>query len=118
MSCRRCTRRSGRSRTSRTADIDRSKIKLVVNRFNPDLGLDREAIETALNMDVFQLLPNDSDSVQKSLLEGKPVVSNSTLGKQFNAMATKLGGPRRQAETKRKPLLSGIFSIFEGILPK
>ncbi len=98
--------------------VERSKIKLVVNRFNPDLGLDRQAIQTALNMEVFQLLPDDSDSIEKSLLEGKPVVSNSTLGKQLNAMATKLGGGRRQAETKRKPLLSGIFSIFEGILPK
>jgi pilus assembly protein CpaE len=98
--------------------IERSRVKLVVNRFNPDLGLDRQAIQTALNMEVFQLLPDDTDAIQKSLLEGKPVASNSTLGKQLNAMAAKLGGGRRQAETKRKPLLSGIFSIFEGILPK
>src|SRR5712691_3841479 len=32
--------------------IERSKIKLVVNRYNPDLGLDRDAIQTALSLDV------------------------------------------------------------------
>ena len=94
-------------------DIDRSKIKLVVNRYNADLGLDQEAIETALNVDVFHLLPSDSDSLQKALLEGKAVASNTALGKNFVSMAGRFGG--RQAEkVKRQSLLSGIFSIFNG----
>jgi pilus assembly protein CpaE len=97
--------------------IERSKIKLVVNRFNSDLGLDRTAIQTALNLDVFQLLPNDTDTIQKSLLEGKPVASSTVLGKHFVNMAERLGG--READAKRRrPLLSGIFSIFEGVLHK
>jgi Flp pilus assembly CpaE family ATPase len=90
---------------------------LVVNRFNSDLGLDRTAIQTALNLDVFQLLPNDTDTIQKSLLEGKPVASSTVLGKHFVNMAERLGG--READAKRRrPLLSGIFSIFEGVLHK
>jgi Flp pilus assembly CpaE family ATPase len=93
-------------------DIDRSKIKLVVNRYNPDLGLDQEAIETALNVDVFQLLPSDSESLQKALLEGKAVASNTSLGKNFVTLAGRFGG--RTAEVKRQSLLSGIFSIFNG----
>ena len=97
-------------------DIERSKMKLVVNRFNPDLGLDREAIETALNLDVFQLLPNDSESLQKALLEGKPVPSSTTLGKNFSSMADRFGG--RKVAAKRQSLLSGIFSIFDGVLHK
>jgi pilus assembly protein CpaE len=97
--------------------IERSKIKLVVNRFNSDLGLDRTAIQTALNLDVFALLPNDTDTIQKSLLEGKPVAASTALGKHFVNMAERLGG--READAKRrKPLLSGIFSIFEGVLHK
>ena len=98
-------------------EIERSKIKLVVNRFNADLGLDREAIQTALNLDVFQVLPNDADTIQKSLLEGKPVPSSTTLGKQIMSMAERLGGREKQA-MQRKPLLSGIFSIFDGVLHK
>jgi pilus assembly protein CpaE len=97
-------------------DIDRSKIRLVVNRFNPNLGLDREAIEMALKLDVFQLLPSDSDSLQKALLEGKAVASSTALGKNFAALADRFGG--RQVETKRPSLLSGIFSIFDGALHK
>jgi len=96
--------------------IDRSRIKLVVNRYNPDLGLDREAIQTALNLEVFQVLPNDGDTIQKSLLEGKPVASSTSLGKQYVNMAHLLGG--RQAEVKRQSLLSGIFNIFNGVLHK
>jgi pilus assembly protein CpaE len=97
--------------------IERSKIKLVVNRFNVDLGLDREAIQTALSLDVFQVLPNDADTIQKSLLEGKPVASSTAMGKQFVNMAERLGGKGKEAK-QRKPLLSGIFSIFDGVLHK
>jgi Flp pilus assembly CpaE family ATPase len=96
--------------------IERSKIKLVVNRFNGDLGLDGDAIQTALNLDIFQVLPNENDTIQKSLLEGKPVASGTGLGKQIVAMADRLGG--RQTQPKRQSLLSGIFNIFEGVLHK
>jgi pilus assembly protein CpaE len=96
---------------------ERSKIKLVVNRFNEDLGLDRAAIQTALNLDVFQVLPNDPDTVQKSLLEGKPVASSTALGKHYASIAERLGG-REQEAKRKKPLLSGIFSVFDGVLHK
>ena len=96
--------------------IDRSKIKLVVNRFNEELGLDREAIQTALGMDIFQLLPNDVDSIQRSMLEGKLLAPNTLLGKQIVSMADRLGG--RQKQAKRYSLLSGIFNIFDGVLNK
>jgi pilus assembly protein CpaE len=95
-------------------EIERSKIKLVVNRYDSDLGLDPEAIETALRLDVFQLLPTDCDSIQKALLEGKAVASGTILGKSFASMANRFGG--RQTEVKRPSLLSGIFSIFDGAL--
>src|SRR5260370_12930357 len=61
--------------------VDRSKIKLVVNRFNADLGLDKTAIQTALNLDVFKLRPTDPDPIHKSLLEANPVASRTALGK-------------------------------------
>lgn len=99
--------------------VERSKIKLVVNRYNADFGLDRDAIQTALNMDIFQSLPNDSDTIQKSLLEGKPVAHSTSLGKQFASMADRLGGSSRAAEPKRRSsLLSGIFNVFQGVLNK
>jgi pilus assembly protein CpaE len=99
--------------------MDRSKIHLLVNRYDPNQGLDKEAIETALNLDIFQLLPYDADAIQKSLLEGKPVAANSTLGKCFVNIATRLdGGRKTEPKAKRQSLLSGIFSAFDGVLNK
>jgi pilus assembly protein CpaE len=99
--------------------LDRSKIRLVVNRFDSNQGLDKGAIETALNLDVFQLAPNDVDAIQKSLLEGKPVASNSALGKSLVSIATRLDGERKaETKPKRQSLLSGIFSAFDGVLNK
>jgi len=97
--------------------IERSKIKLVVNRYDANQGLDRNAIETALNLDIFQVIPSDVDAVQKSLLEGKPVVASSSLGKSYSSLSDKLAGGRK-AEAKRNSILSGIFSVFDGVLHK
>ncbi len=92
--------------------IDRSKIRLLVNRHNAEAGLGREAIEMALHLDVYEVLPNDFDSVQKALLEGKPVAASSSLGKGVAALASRLTGSKQQA-TGRKSLFSGFFSMFE-----
>jgi pilus assembly protein CpaE len=97
--------------------IETSKVKLLVNRFDPNVGLDRQAIQTALNLDIFHVLPNDTEAIQKSLLEGKPVPSNTALGKHFAAIADKLAGGSK-SEAKRSSILSGIFSVFDGVLHK
>jgi pilus assembly protein CpaE len=99
--------------------LDRTKIRLVVNRYDSNQGLDKSAIETALQLEIFQILPNDADAVQKSLLEGKPVASNSNLGKCYINIATQLdGGRKTEPKVKRSSLLSGIFSAFDGVLHK
>jgi pilus assembly protein CpaE len=97
--------------------IERSKIRLVVNRYDANQGLDRNAIQTALNLEIFQVLPNDVDAIQKSLLEGKPLGAGSSLGKSYALLADNLAGGRK-AEGKRQSILSGIFSVFDGVLHK
>jgi pilus assembly protein CpaE len=92
--------------------VDRAKIRLVVNRHNADAGLGREAIEMALHLDVYDVLPNDFDAVQKALLEGKPVASGSALGKGLATLASRITGGKQQA-AKGKSLFSGIMSLFE-----
>lgn len=91
--------------------VERSKIRLIINRFNPETGLGREAIETALNLEVYSVLPNDYEAVQKSLLEGKPLAASSGLGKSIAHIADKLTGKTGQA--KRQSMFSGLFSMFE-----
>jgi pilus assembly protein CpaE len=91
--------------------VELSKIKLIVNRYNRDAGLDREAIEMALHTDVYHLLPTDPEGVQRSLLEGKPIPPGSNLGKGITDVADRLIGRRGQ---KKGSLLSGLFSLFDG----
>jgi pilus assembly protein CpaE len=70
--------------------IDRSRIRLIVNRYNPEIGLTKEAIETALHMECFHVLPSDYNAVQAALMEGKPVLSSTTVGKGIAKLADRL----------------------------
>jgi pilus assembly protein CpaE len=93
--------------------IQREKIKLVVNRFNRDVGLSPEMIETALRMEVYQIVPSDYESLQRSLLDGKPVQSATSFGKCLVSLAEKLTGKDTAPTTKPvRSGLSGLFGLF------
>jgi pilus assembly protein CpaE len=87
--------------------VEREKIRLVVNRYSKDVGLSQEAIQTALHTDVFHVLASDYDTVQRALMEGKPIPNGSTLGKGLSALAEKLAG-KEDKPVKR----SGLFGLF------
>ena len=91
--------------------VEKTKIKLVVNRYSPQAGLSREAIETALHAGVFHLLPSDYEAVQKALMEGKPVPPNTGLGKALSGLAEALMG--KEPKPKKASLLAGLFSLFD-----
>ena len=91
--------------------VEASKIRLIVNRYSPHVGLSREAIETALHCDVFHVLPSDYEAVQKALMEGRALGSGSALGKSLIELAARLRG--RQPEARKTSLLSGLFSLFD-----
>ena len=93
--------------------VPRSKIKLVVNRYNRDVGLSKEVIETALHMDVFHVIPSDYEAIQKALIEGKYAPSNTEFGKGVAGLADLLSGKSTVAAQPAKPsVLSGLFSMF------
>jgi pilus assembly protein CpaE len=90
--------------------IGRWKVRLIVNRYQRDVGLSREVIGTALHTDVFDSLPSDYEAVQKSLMEGKPVPTNTPLGKGLAQLAERLGGgPDR---SKKSSGLGGLLGLF------
>lgn len=72
--------------------VDRSKIRLIINRYNRDAGLNRDMIETALHSEIYHLIPSDYDAVQKSLIEGRLIPANSAIGKSLKALADRLAG--------------------------
>jgi pilus assembly protein CpaE len=93
-----------------TNRIGRWKIRLVVNRYLRDVGLNREVIGTALHIDVFETVPSDYDSVQKALLDGKPIPLNTSFGKSIVQLADRLGG--RAEKTSKSSSLGGLLGLF------
>ncbi len=92
------------------AGTERNRIRLVVNRYEKDNGLPREAIETALKLDVFWTLPNEYAAVQKSVLDGKMVSSNCKFGQSMDDLVQHLTGVTRVPRKKWTASLPGFFS--------
>jgi pilus assembly protein CpaE len=91
--------------------IGRWKIRLVVNRYLRDVGLSREVIGTALHTEVFDTLPSDYESVQRALLDGKPIPASTPLGKGIAQMVERLGG-KAEPGAKKGSSLSGLLGLF------
>jgi pilus assembly protein CpaE len=92
--------------------IGKSKTRLVVNRYQRDVGLSREVIGTALHTEVFETLPSDYDAVQKALMEGKAVLNTTPFGKGVAQLVEKLGGA--QPKTAKPAASGGGFSSLLG----
>jgi len=94
--------------------IERSKTRLLVNRYNRDVGLSREVIETALHEEVYHVLPSDYDSVQRALIDGRPIPANSNLGRALGELGERLYGKKAEA-VESKPATSawsGLLNLF------
>ncbi|MEZ5401632.1 MAG: AAA family ATPase [Bryobacteraceae bacterium] len=97
--------------------VEKSRIRLVVNRYNPDVGLNQEAIETALRSKVFRVIPSDYESVQRALMEGKLISPGSGFGKSLSALAAQIfekpkdGG---KPDGEKKKSWTSIFSSLVG----
>jgi pilus assembly protein CpaE len=91
--------------------VGRWKIRLLVNRYQREIGLSRDVIGTALHTEVFDAIPSDYEAVQKALMEGKPVPANTAFGKSLTQVVERLGV--RAGETaKKSSSLGGLFNLF------
>jgi pilus assembly protein CpaE len=90
--------------------IGRYKVRLVVNRYLRDVGLNRDLIGTALHIDVFETLPSDYDAVQKALLDGTAIASNTAFGKTMVQLAERMGA--RAEKAKKGSSLGGLLGLF------
>jgi pilus assembly protein CpaE len=91
--------------------VGRWKIRLLVNRYQREIGLSREVIGTALHTEVFDAIPSDYEAVQKALMEGKPVPANTAFGKALTQVVERLGVRPGDVE-KKGSSLSGLFGLF------
>jgi pilus assembly protein CpaE len=94
--------------------IEQSKIRVVVNRYEREIGLNSDVISGALQADVFQVIPADYEAVQKSQMDGKPLPSSSIAAKSMAALADKVCGKREKAgnDKKSSSLTGGFKSLF------
>jgi pilus assembly protein CpaE len=90
--------------------VDAERVKLIVNRHAPRIGLPETALETALNRKVFHHLPNDYDALQKALLDGRPAQPGTEFGKSVAKLAERLTGFAAAPSQQRKN--SGLAQLF------
>mgnify|MGYP003348540912 CR=1 FL=1 len=98
--------------------IPRQRVHLLINRFNREVGLTKEMIETALQTDIYQLIASDYESVQRALLEGKPIQASTAIGKQIVTIAERLIGVDHEKKKKKDEKarssggIGGLFGLF------
>jgi len=91
--------------------VSKAKTRLVVNRYQRDVGLSRDVIGTALHTEVFETIPSDYDAVQAALMEGKPVPPTTPFGKGVVQLVERIGGT---VDTPKKSSSSGSLSSLLG----
>lgn len=93
--------------------IDTAKVRLIVNCATKGSGLNLQNISKVFQCEIFQTIPADSEAVNKSLMEGKPIAANTTIGKSFAILADKLMNHKETSKPKsaaKGGLFSSIFS--------
>jgi pilus assembly protein CpaE len=89
-----------------------SKPRIVLNRYSPRGLLRREAVETALETEVFQTLPADPDAVQRALMEGRPPAPASAFAKAVTGLARALVIRAAPARQNARSFLGRLFAAF------
>jgi pilus assembly protein CpaE len=110
----------------RTLDIftrlgyDRSRIKVVVNRYTKTPEFDLKQVEKVLETQVFGTIANDYQAAIASINVGEPLVlskNQTRVIQDFGNLASKISGIKQQAEVpapQSKSQRSGWTSIFGG----
>lgn len=93
------------------AGVDFSKLKLVINRYNREVGIVSENISKVLGNEVAAVIPSDYEALQKATMEGKPVASGSPFSKAMTQLAEKLISSDRGSD-EGKPQNKKRFGLF------
>lgn len=93
-------------------NVDRSRLKFVLNRYVKDEGLNAENIADVLGLEPYHVIPNDPDAVQKSAMDGKPIAPNSAAGKSLASLANRLLSFAEAQVAKKPAPKSGLGRIF------
>jgi len=88
--------------------FDTEKIKLILNKDIPNVGIDSKGIEEGLKRPIFAVVPMDSETAQLSLNQGEPFVlkfPSSNLAKAVENIANKLTADDKKSPHKASTIL-------------
>jgi len=92
--------------------IERSKVRVVVNRFSKEFGLSQEVIEAALHTEVYHLVPSDYETVNRSLVEGRAVPDTTAVGRSMLSLVEKLTGKPIRSEQPKPSSFANLFGFL------
>jgi pilus assembly protein CpaE len=91
-------------------EISRTKVRVVLNRYNEEIGLGRDVVSSALHAEVVEVIGAEYEAVQDALIDGRAIAPASKMGKGLAALAATLAGPAAAAE--KKPATNSLLSLF------
>lgn len=90
-------------------EVDRTKLRLVLNRYDAEIGLKQNLVGSALHLDAVQVIGSDYEVVQQAVINTKPIPSGTRIGKDLAALAAALSGPKSEP-ARQAP--AGLLSMF------
>jgi pilus assembly protein CpaE len=88
---------------------DRGKLRLILSRYTPVTGLQREDVKTALALEPFAVLSNDYEVIQAALLDGHPAPAGSRYSASVQALCRQLS----HASAPERKHASWIASLLQ-----
>ncbi len=89
-------------------NYDMSKVKLLLNKEIPNVGIGKSDLEAGLAIPIYATVPMESEIAQRSLNQGELIVLKSPasgIGRSIIGMAERLAGPRNIPETGKSAIL-------------
>lgn len=83
-------------------NFDMSKIKLILNKEIPNVGIGKQDLESGLSIPVYATVPMESEIAQRSLNHGEAFVAKaptSAIAKSIIGMADRIIGPKANLAT-------------------
>ena len=104
-------------KTLQDINYDINKVKIILNKDMPDVGIDKASLETGLGIPVYATIPMDSILVQVSLNKGESFVLKSPaslISRTIIDVAEKLIGPSKKPVNTKKSAILRIKDLLFG----
>ncbi len=93
-----------------------NRVRVVYNRAHSRSPLSKAEIEEILERDIFHVIDNDYTSLQKALLNGRPIEADTQLGRQFADMTNRILGVDPKKKKAGSLVGAGFLSALRNLL--